>query len=353
MLPINISTADIETIKVQKKMHTCSSVRTRCLILWMRYCGFPPCQTARAADCHVNTVTNVVSMYNQSGIGRILRVPSGTKRHALADRIEQVREQLQGVQIQTLQQARALLADQFGYRVSLESVRRVLKRLGWRRLKVNPFPGNAKKLRDWLVQQKAWIAHLKELHRQAKVGRLDMAFCDAAHFVYGKFGAYRWTDQVSYQPTGSGRHRLNVYGAYDPISKRILTNYGEGRVDANYVVHFLHWLRQHHYPDRSRALHLMMDNARYQHCQYVKQEAQKLNIRLEFQPSYSPNLNLIERFWKYAKKIIGKNYYQTKEAFFQAIVKLLETTDEPVHQTKFETLLTMKFQTYEKSQILC
>ena len=199
-------------------------------------------------------------------------------------------------------------------------MRKLLHRLGFRHLKVNPFPGNHKKLAEWLAQQKDWIRHLHTLHKKAKKRKIDIAFCDAAHFVYGKFCTCQWTDEPVYKSTGSGRHRLNVYGAYDPVSKRVLTNYGEGRIDAEYIVGFLKWLREHHYSNKKRKLHLMMDNARYQHCQYVKEEADKLNIKLEFQPSYSPNLNLIERFWKYVKSWVSKIYYDSKETFFQTII---------------------------------
>ncbi|NJC28151.1 transposase [Lewinella antarctica] len=231
-------------------------------------------------------------------------------------------------------------------------MRKLLHRLGLRRLKVNPFPGNPKKLKEWLVKQADWIKHLNKLHIRAEKNDIDMAFCDAAHFVYGKFCSYLWSDEPVYKATGSGRHRLNVYGAYDPITGRVLTNYGEGNIDAKYIVTFMQWLRNNHYKDHHRKLHLMMDNARYQHCQFVKQHAEKLNIKLEFQPSYSPNLNLIERVWKYIKGLVGKCHYRTKEEFFGAVSSILENMDQDQHQEKLITLLTMKFQTYKESQIL-
>ena len=103
MLPINISQADIETVKVQKKIHTCSVVRTRCLILWLRHNGFAPSQIATAADCHANTVTNVVKMYNNDGMKRILRVPSGTLVHQLSDRFDEVSKTIRQTGVHTLQ----------------------------------------------------------------------------------------------------------------------------------------------------------------------------------------------------------------------------------------------------------
>jgi len=47
---------------------------------------------------------------------------------------------------------------------------------------------------------------------------------------------------------------------------------------------------------------LVLDNARYQKCHLVQNLAATLNIELLFLPTYSPNLNLIERLWKFVKK---------------------------------------------------
>jgi len=41
---------------------------------------------------------------------------------------------------------------------------------------------------------------------------------------------------------------------------------------------------------------LVIDNVRYQYCRVVRELANLLGIELLFLPSYSPNLNLIERF---------------------------------------------------------
>jgi transposase len=67
---------------------------------------------------------------------------------------------------------------------------------------------------------------------------------------------------------------------------------------------------------------IVLDNARYQHCKFIKYLAQQLGITLLFLPTYSPNLNLIERLWKFIKKkaVYGK-YYEKFEFFKQAIVE--------------------------------
>jgi hypothetical protein len=58
-------------------------------------------------------------------------------------------------------------------------------------------------------------------------------------------------------------------------------------------------------PDRRATpgpITLVLDNARYQKCQLVWAVAETLQIELLYLPAYSPNLNLIERLWKFVKK---------------------------------------------------
>ena len=75
--------------------------------------------------------------------------------------------------------------------------------------------------------------------------------------------------------------------------------------------------------------------------------AAELNIELLFLPPYSPNLNLIERLWKFVKKeCLYSEYYETFDAFQQAIQTCLAET-QGEHKQKLASLLTLKFQTFE------
>ncbi len=64
------------------------------------------------------------------------------------------------------------------------------------------------------------------------------------------------------------------------------------------------------------------------------EKAKSLNIELCFLPSYSPNLNLIERVWKFVKKkCLYSQYYEKFPAFKDAISKCLQetsTTRKPI-----------------------
>jgi len=90
-------------------------------------------------------------------------------------------------------------------------------------------------------------------------------------------------------------------------------------------------------------IQVFLDNARYSWNKEVRLEAKKLNIKLIFLPPYSPNLNLIERLWKFLKKKIRKNiYYHTFKKFAKAIYNFFKNIEQ--YQAELKTLLTLKFE---------
>jgi transposase len=94
-------------------------------------------------------------------------------------------------------------------------------------------------------------------------------------------------------------------------------------------------------------LTVVLDNARYQRCRLVLDVATALEIELLFLPPYSPNLNLIERLWKFVKKeCLTTQYYVAFDPFKKAITSCLAHTQD-IHKDKLATLLTLKFQTFD------
>jgi transposase len=64
---------------------------------------------------------------------------------------------------------------------------------------------------------------------------------------------------------------------------------------------------------------IILDNARYNHAKEVIILADKLGIKLLFLPPYSPNLNLIERVWKFLKKVLKNKYTPNFNDFVEKI----------------------------------
>ena len=172
---------------------------------------------------------------------------------------------------------------------------------------------------------------------------------DAAHFVHGSFLSSLWSKARLYVPSSPGRKRYNVLGALNAITKDVLTVENEDYINAESVGELLLKIHQHRNCDK---VTIVLDNARYQTCKAVADVAKELNINLLFLPPYSPNLNIIERLWKFVKKhALNSQYHPTFGDFKQAIITTIKSDSLEVLK-ELESLLTLEFQDFSKAKIL-
>ena len=167
---------------------------------------------------------------------------------------------------------------------------------------------------------------------------------DAAHFVMLPFLGYVYSLVVRYLKRASGRKRFNVLGALHAISHDLVILTNHETINALSVCELLVHLA---YRFADLPIVVILDNARYQKCTLVLDTARYLNIQLVFLPPYSPNLNLIERLWRFVKKEVLYNcYYDDYPKFCTAITGCLAQT-RTTHRLALETLLTLNFQSFK------
>lgn len=181
---------------------------------------------------------------------------------------------------------------------------------------------------------------------EARKNKRVVYFVDASHFVWGAFIGYLWCFTRLFMPTPSGRNRYNVLGAINALSLDLITICNETYINACSICDLLNEIRKVNVGET--PITLILDNARYQRCQLVMELAVELKIELLFLPSYSPNLNLIERLWKWVKKdCLYCKYYEKFSDFKNAIENTLNKAVADVGKTELKTLLTLKFQLYK------
>jgi transposase len=172
-------------------------------------------------------------------------------------------------------------------------------------------------------------------------------FVDAAHFVLAPFLGYLWSYARIFIGSPSGRQRFNVRGALNAMSHELICVTNDSYINAESVCELLRKIRN---LGLTIPITLVLDNARYQKCKLVMELAVSLNIELQYLPPYSPNLNLIERLWKFTKKkCLYSIYYDNFPDFKTAIQNCLDQT-HTTYKTELDTLLTRKFQTFSKCQ---
>ena len=175
-------------------------------------------------------------------------------------------------------------------------------------------------------------------------------FLDPMHQIHNSETGYSWQirgkEGTKTILANTGRRRLNIIGALNPVDLQTVTLLTEDNCDQEMIKAFLDQVKKT-YPDAPKIT-IFLDNAKYNVAYEVQEKAADLGIVLSFLPPYSPNLNLIERLWKFFKKTIIKDtYYPNFGEFYQAIYDFFGNIEEYYEQLK--TLITLKFQIIKAS----
>jgi transposase len=167
---------------------------------------------------------------------------------------------------------------------------------------------------------------------------------DAAHFVFKAYLGFLWCFTRLIIRSPSGRKRFNVLGALNAITHQLITVTNETYITAESVCELLQKIAV---LGIQVPITIILDNTRYQRCAKVMETAAALQIELLFLPPYSPNLNLIERLWRFVKKqCLYAKYYEDFARFKQAIETCFAETDG-VHKDELTSLFSLKFQSFK------
>jgi transposase len=182
---------------------------------------------------------------------------------------------------------------------------------------------------------------------QAKAGKRAVFFVDAAHFVLGAYLGFLWCFERLFVKTGAGRQRFNVLAAMNALTHELVMVTNDAYINAQSVCELLRKLAA---LGLSIPITLVLDNARYQKCKVVMELAASLQIELLYLPPYSPNLNLIERLWKFIKKQCLYSTYYADFAQFKAAISNCLNQCHSIHKQELDSLLTLRFQSFRNTQ---
>jgi transposase len=168
-------------------------------------------------------------------------------------------------------------------------------------------------------------------------------FVDATHPTHNPALGYSWAlrGQRPQVLTNTGRQRLNILGAYNPLEQDYVGFESCDNINVQSLLVLIAQLENHQPEGR---IILICDNARYNHARLVRDYLRSTNSRVEilFLPPYSPNLNLIERLWGLMKEKVLRDYYPTFELFRQAIATFFACLED--YADELHSLMTENFQ---------
>jgi len=190
---------------------------------------------------------------------------------------------------------------------------------------------------------------LKPRLQEAEEGKRQVFFVDAAHMVFGSFLCCLWSFARLFVRAASGRQRFNVLGAWNAITQELLAVTNTTVVNTETMCALLRKLAAQKLPG---LVTVVLDNARYQRNTVVQTLAASLGIELLYLPSYSPNLNIIERLWRFVKRQALYGRYHATFANFQTAIQDTLSQVSTKHKDKLASLMTLNFQVFDNVSLL-
>lgn len=343
MYQLDFTEKEIEQIYRQFMSHPSGAVKKKLHVIYLKALGLPHQEIARIARVSGDSVTRYLKVYSDGGLAALSALQLYCPSSGLMPHSEKLINHFKANPPHTISQASHEIEMLTGIKLSLSACRDFMRnRLGMKCRKMGVIPSKA----DPSKQETFLHQDIEPLLEEERQGKRRVFFVDAAHFVMGAFLGMLWCFERLFLKSSSGRQRYNVLGAYSVKGTELITLTNNAYINSDTIVDLLILISAQH-PDT--VITLVMDNARYQRCSKVIDKANELKIDLLFLPPYSPNLNLIERLWKFTKKqCLYNRYYESFSLFTAAIDECLEKVGSTFSE-KVKTLLTPKFQLFEKS----
>jgi transposase len=259
--------------------------------------------------------------------------------------VERLKQEIATGVFHNAEQVRTWVQETWGVDYSISGIKDLLRRTGASYHKVSGFFWKAD-----VEEQKKFVRKYRR-HKREAGPTTRRYFVDACHPVWGVdllYSCWLLVGQRFYVGVGNGRKRLNILGAYSPDDHDYVDlRLTKENITGEQFVKLLEALRAKH-PDTEKFI-LYLDNARYYSKPCVKEWlASHREFRLVPLPAYSPNLNLIERLWKFLRKTALNRWHKTFEAMQEAVAEVLDRLGD--YRDELATLMTERFAIVEVEQ---
>ena len=338
--PLRLSDSKIKELQTQYKQERDRRIaeRIHCIILYAQ--GKDLKELKRILFVGITTLQQWIKTFMSQGLEGLRQWGyQGQKGHLSDEQWLEVEAELERKPYHYAKEVVAFVKKKFGLGYSERGMQDLLRRKGYRRIKTRLVPGpvDADKQREQREFIERYFKLKAELDPQDRIYHLD-----AVHPTHNVQISYVWTKKGRRRRirSNSGRKRYNILGAYCPLDQEYLDIRGTGNVNGETLQKLIDQIRARH-PEAKRII-LILDNARYNHAKIVRAHIDQTNVELIHLPSYSPNLNLIERLWRFFKDKVMTTYHESFEKFVNEIDKVLDNLAQYAHE--LASLMTEKFE---------
>jgi transposase len=312
-------------------------------LLWLDQ-GRNEAEVAELLNVSPRTIRNWEKLYRTGGLDALCTLKhKGDKGELTEAQQQRLHDEIKTGRFRTIKQVRGWIEQTFSIAYSDSGAKKLLQRLGCTYHKASGYLFKAK--RD---KQEEWLQKY-EGHKGRVGPSLRRYFIDGVHPVWGQeslSNCWLLRGQRLEMPVGSGRKRLNILGAYCPDDHEYLDRrYVKENLTAQSVIALFERMMEAH--PEVKVFLIYLDNARYQHAVIVKewvgrvQQEKGVEFRLEYLPAYSPNLNLIERLWRFLRKEALQRWHETFESMESAVAGVLDHLEK--YRKELRSLMTERF----------
>ena len=292
-----------------------------------------------------STIRRYYKIYRKNDLDGLLRYNYKGKESYLSE--EQQNELAKHLNDNLYPDAKSIVEyvkETFNVSYTIKGIMPLLHKLGFVYKKTKPVPGKA----DPEAQDK-FINETYQTIKENK-GEYDrIYFMDGVHPLHNSMPAYGWIKKGTIKeiPTNTGRNRININGVIDIDDLHFIHREDES-INAESTIALFQQIEEAN--PFAKQIFIIADNARYYRSKLVKDYVDNSIIEIIFLPPYSPNLNLIERLWKFLHRIIHYNkYYETFLEFKKACLHFLNNLQD--YEKELRSILTEKFEIIGKSVI--
>ncbi len=284
------------------------------------------------------TLRNYVKAYQSGGVKSLLKTNYAGKQPKLStQQLKALSAHIEKSLYLKVEDIIRYVKKTYGEIYTISGLTDLLHRLGFVYKKPKVVPGKAN-----LEAQKEFVEYYHTLRENTSKLAQPVYFMDGCHPQHNTVAAYGWIKKGVDKEikSNTGRQRININGLINIDTLNTLVRM-EDSVNAQSTIALFKSLEKKH--RKAEKIHVIFDNAAYYRAKILKAYLATSKIEILYLPPYSPNLNLIERLWKFFRKTVLYNrYYEKFKDFKEACEYFFQ--DIKTYRKELKSLLRENFQ---------
>jgi transposase len=332
-----LSRQQIITLKLEHRQCKVKRYADRIKAILMLNSGFSFDQIADLLLMDDDTIRRYLVIYQEEGVKGLMRdLYVGSKPWLFEEELKQLEEFLEEYVCISAKEVCMYVKENFGLEYTVNGMTALLHRMGFVYKKPKIVPGKADP-----ELQKEFVQKYNKI-KASKAKEDQIYFADGCHPMLNPIAGYGWIKRGKEKqiPSNTGRQHLNLNGAYNPESLEAIIVDADS-INAQSTIELFEKIQRR---QKEGKIFFISDNARYYRSRLIKEYLRKhRRIKIIPLPSYSPNLNLIERLWHYFKKnILYNQYYENLSEMRETALYFFKHLK--YHKIELEKLMVEKFQ---------